>query len=97
MTTTGMTGTSTQENSYSATNTYHLIHVALLEEHQRLDNVNKPDKFISWKVFSEIHIICDKQRILVANEEDIQWKSIPGPFHFYVYVRCQSVYGTDHK
>ncbi|KRX60712.1 hypothetical protein T09_4412 [Trichinella sp. T9] len=63
-------------------------HVALLEEHQRLDNVNKPDK---------IHIICDNQRILVANEEDIQWKSIPVPFHLYVYVRCQSVYGTDHK
>ncbi|KRY12776.1 hypothetical protein T12_12935 [Trichinella patagoniensis] len=37
MTTTGLTGTSMQEYSYSATNAYHLI--ALVEGHQRLDNV----------------------------------------------------------
>ncbi|KRY32342.1 hypothetical protein T01_526 [Trichinella spiralis] len=79
MTTTGMTGTSTQENSHSATNTYHLI----VQD--------------SWKIFSEIHIICDNKRILVANEEDIRWKSISAPFRLYEYVRCQSVYGTNHK
>ncbi|KRY39735.1 hypothetical protein T01_3457 [Trichinella spiralis] len=62
MTTTGLTGTSMQENSYSATNAYHLI----VQD--------------SWKIFSEIHIICDNQRILVANEEDIRWKSVSAPF-----------------
>ncbi|KRX53823.1 hypothetical protein T06_448 [Trichinella sp. T6] len=54
----------------------------------------------SWKwnnMMLPLPHVIDNQRILVANEEDIQWKSILVPFRLYVYVRCQSVYRTDHK